>query len=221
MSEGRYQDYVIKDGRLVGDFESLYDKFEDPWHQSRVDHLHDSRRSIALAQCIHLRGTNPMDQVNRVVEIGCGFGHLTDSLRQQGFSAVGIDVAETAVAKARERNPSSVFLAASIDSPLLASLDPDIVIMAEVTWYVLDHLSDFLKRLREHALRRQRPTYLIHLLTTYPPGVQQYGRDYFTDLDGILNFFDLDYLESGFVQVKREPDSGSQGTYFVARIPKE
>jgi len=117
MSEGRYQDYVIKDGRLVGDFESLYDKFEDPWHQSRVDHLHDSRRSIALAQCIHLRGTNPMDQVNRVVEIGCGFGHLTDSLRQQGFSAVGIDVAETAVAKARERNPSSVFLAASIDSP--------------------------------------------------------------------------------------------------------
>ncbi len=157
--------------------------------------------------------------MNRVVEIGCDFGHLTDSLRQQGFSTVGIDVAETAVAKARERNPSSVFLAASIDSPLLASLDPDIVIMAEVTWYVLDHLSDFLKRLREHALRRQRPTYLIHLLTTYSPEVQQYGREYFTDLDGILDFFDLDYLVSGFVQVKREDDAGPQGTYFVARIP--
>jgi len=117
MPEDRYQDYVIKDGRLVGDFESLYKKFEDPWHQSRSDHLHDSRRSIALAQCIHLRGMDGHDNVNRVLEIGCGFGHLTDSLRQQGFSAVGVDVSETAVAKARQKNPSSVFMAASIDSP--------------------------------------------------------------------------------------------------------
>ena len=203
----------------MGDFESLYEKFEDPWHQSREDHLHDSRRSIALAQCVHLRGADPTGQVNRVVEIGCGFGHLTDSLRQERFSAVGIDVSETAVTKAREKNPSSVFMAASIDSPsLLSSLDPDVVIMAEVTWYVLDELPDFLERLREHAQNRERPTYLIHLLTTYPPGVQQYGRDYFTDLDSILHYFKMDYLESGFVQVQREDDPGSQGTYFVAKI---
>ena len=134
MLKDRDQDYVIKNGRLVGDFESLYEKFEDPWHQSRADHLHDSRRSIALAQCMRLRGVDPTSQVNRVVEIGCGFGHLTDSLRQQGFSAVGTDVSATAVTKAREKNPSSVFMCASIDSPShLSSLDPDIVIMAEVT----------------------------------------------------------------------------------------
>ena len=113
-------------------------------------------------------------------------------------------------------------MCASIDSPShLSRLDADIVIMAEVTWYVLDQLSRFLERLREHAQNRERPTYLIHLLTTYPPGVQQYGREYFTDLDGILNFFKLDYLESGFVQVKREDDPGSQGTYFIARVPRE
>ena len=97
MSEDRYQDYVIKDGQLVGDFESVYEKFEDPWHQSRVDHPLVTRRSIALVQCMHLRGIDPTGQVNRVVEIGCGFGHLTDSLRQQGFSAVGTDVSATAV----------------------------------------------------------------------------------------------------------------------------
>ena len=28
----RYQDFVIKDGKFIGDFEGLYNNFEDPWH---------------------------------------------------------------------------------------------------------------------------------------------------------------------------------------------
>ena len=38
----RYQDFVIRDGKLVGDFEGLYKNFEDPWHQSHNDQLQDS-----------------------------------------------------------------------------------------------------------------------------------------------------------------------------------
>lgn len=30
----RYQDYVIRDGRLVGEFEEMYRDFDDPWGQS-------------------------------------------------------------------------------------------------------------------------------------------------------------------------------------------
>ena len=30
----RYQDYVIKDGNLVGEFEQMYLDFSDPWEQS-------------------------------------------------------------------------------------------------------------------------------------------------------------------------------------------
>ena len=30
----KYQDYVIKDGKLVGQFEEMYQNFEDPWEQS-------------------------------------------------------------------------------------------------------------------------------------------------------------------------------------------
>lgn len=143
MSKSPFEEYVIQNGLLVGEFESLYEKFDDPWDQSRLDQVQDTRRSIALTPCLYLRSSNPPDQVSRVVEIGCGFGHLTDYLRHQGFSAVGVDVSKTAVAKAREKNPSSVFINASIDSPsLLETLDPDVVIMAEVTWYVLDKLSD-------------------------------------------------------------------------------
>ena len=30
----RYQDYVIKDGQLVGDFENMYKEVDDPWEQT-------------------------------------------------------------------------------------------------------------------------------------------------------------------------------------------
>ncbi len=131
-----------------------------------------------------------------------------------------MDVAGEAILKAREMNPGSVFLTRTFEDPIvLTELDPDIIIMAEITWYVLDHLADFKERLQIYAAARERPTYLIHLLTTYAPGIQKYGADYFTDLDGIMAFFDLDYLESGFISVPRSDDPLSRGTYFVARIP--
>jgi 2-polyprenyl-3-methyl-5-hydroxy-6-metoxy-1,4-benzoquinol methylase len=211
----RYQDFVIKEGRLVGDFEGLYKNFEDPWHQSRTDHQRDTRRQIAINWAHRLRDEYG---INRVLELGCGFGHLTDKLRQGGFSAVGVDISQTAIDKARETNPSSVFIHAAISElDLLTRFSPDVFVMAEITWYVLDELDTFLSRCRDYAAQRRNPTYLIHLLTTYAPGVQKYGREKFTNLDGILQYFKLDVLESGCIKTPREDDPDSQGTYFIAK----
>ena len=216
---GRYQDYVIKSGELVGDFDGLYREFDDPWHQSREDHVADTRRAIAIRYCSRLRTAHGDHEVSRVLEYGCGFGFMTDSLRQNGFSAIGVDVAEGAIRKARAMNPSAVFLTRSFDDPsLLPDLDPDIIVMAEITWYVLEHLAGFKERLQTHADCRDRPTYLIHLLSTYAPGVQKYGAEYFTDLEGILTYFNLDYLESGFISIPRRDDPLSRGTYFIGRV---
>lgn len=44
----RYQDYVIKDGKLVGNFEEMYQDFLDPWHQSEVSHVKDSARVAVI-----------------------------------------------------------------------------------------------------------------------------------------------------------------------------
>ena len=30
----KYQDYVIKDGKLIGEFEAMYKDYEDPWEQT-------------------------------------------------------------------------------------------------------------------------------------------------------------------------------------------
>ena len=216
IPEPRYQDFVIKDGELVGDFEGLYQNFEDPWRQSDADHRGDTRRQIALMWMNRLRASFG---VNRVIEIGCGFGHLTDQLRRAGFSAVGADISKTAIDKARELNAASVFIQAAIsDFVALSAFSPDVFLMAEITWYVLDELDVFLSNCRKYASDRQRPTYLIHLLTTYATGVQQYGREKFTNLDEIVKYFGLETLESGFVKTPRESDPDSQGTYFIAKF---
>lgn len=155
----------------------------------------------------------------RVVELGCGSCYLTQTLQDQGFAAIGVDISETAIHKARITNPKSIYLQCGIkDFDVLEKFDPDIFLMAEITWYVLDELDEFLNNLRSFNEKRNRPTFLIHLLTTYAPGVQKYGADKFTNLDKILAYFKLNTLESGSIRTLRPDNPLSQGTYFVAKI---
>jgi SAM-dependent methyltransferase len=213
--EKNYQDYVISNGKLVGDFEGMYENFDDPWHQSAQDHIFDSRRQIAINYCNRLRAKYG---ASKVVELGCGFGHLTESLRKNGFDALGTDISKTAIKKASNLYPESRFKQLSFnDFDNLFSLKPSILIMAEITWYILDDLDQFLVRLNEYAKQSQEPVFLIHLLATYEPGVQKYGADKFTNLEEIIKYFNLEYLEYGFVKTVTSFDDKSQGTYFVAK----
>ena len=137
----------------------------------------------------------------------------------KNFSAVGIDVSQTAIQKARNINPDSVFIQSEFsDFQTLQMFDFDIYLMAEISWYVLDDLDAFIKNIRNQSEQRNRPVFLIHILSTYAPGVQKYGTDKFTNLDEILAYFKLDYLEVGSIQTPRNDDANSQGTYFVAKI---
>ena len=43
----RYQDYNIKDGKLVGEFEQLYKDYADPWEQSTREQ-YTSEKAVAL-----------------------------------------------------------------------------------------------------------------------------------------------------------------------------
>ena len=65
----RYQDYVIRDGRFVGEFEEMYLDYEDPWHQTQRE-LWASDKAVAL-NLIRKVGAK------RVMEVGCGLGRFT------------------------------------------------------------------------------------------------------------------------------------------------
>ena len=209
-------DNVIKDGKLIGEFEKLYQNIEDPWNQSEKHNTKDTCRQISIMLCERLRESHG---ANRIIELGCGFGFITDQLRQRRFDSIGIDISETAILKAREKNPSSNFEVRNYnDFEFYSRFNPDIIIMAQLTWYILDTLDMYLEQLKAYAARAGKPIFFIHLLATYKKGVQTYGVDKFTTYDEILSYFNLRYLESGFVKTTLTEDTNSQNTYFLAQV---
>ena len=50
----RYQDYVIKQGKLVGEFDDMYKDFDDPWHQSTLE-VFASEKVVGLNLLKHLK----------------------------------------------------------------------------------------------------------------------------------------------------------------------
>lgn len=198
----KYQDYVIKDGKLVGEFEQMYKDFDDPWEQSEKEN-HASDKSV----CINLVEAFGR---NNVIEFGCGFGQLTDRLRKICPNTIGLDISQTAIKKAMKRYPKCDFRISKFPNfDLLRSLQPDCIVMADITWYVLDDLDRFLE-----FLKKEMPnTLLIHLLTTYPKGEQIYGVDKFASLPEIKEYFGMKYLEWG--EIENIEMNGCKRTYFA------
>jgi hypothetical protein len=62
---------------------------------------------------------------------------------------------------------------------------------------------------------------VIHLLTMYPPEEQKYGREFFTDLDGNLDYLNLDYIEAGYIASDPNGKQVNRNTFFLAKVPKE
>lgn len=188
----RYQDYVIKDGKLVGEFEQMYQDHEDPWQQAQLAAT-ESEKSVGLSLVNRL---NMFCGVSKLLELGCGYGHFTQRFSELGLDVTGVDISETAIRKARELHPACNFEVGKIsDHEVIKALAPDVIVMSEITWYVLDDLAEFLA-----FLKREMPqVYLLHILTTYSQDEQRYGKEYFGNLDEIMAYFDMHYLESGQV----------------------
>jgi len=70
-----YQDYVIKDGRFIGEFEEMYRDFEDPWEQSE-------RERYAIEKIIGLEILSKYGH-RKPLEYGCGLGFYTNRLYER------------------------------------------------------------------------------------------------------------------------------------------
>ncbi len=206
----RYQDYVISDGKLIGEFEDMYRDFEDPWEQS-VKERNATEKGIAV---LHIEKLLESKKKLRIIEYGCGFGDFAQRIKDtfgHNVEVAGVDVSQTAIQKAKEKHPNLQFFCADILSEeVWNEFRPDVIIFAEITWYVLEKLRPFLL-----LAKQSNPDLIfIHLLTTYNGDAQKYGKEYFTDLSGILKFFDLDYMESGEI-LNHIVDQNCKRTYFI------
>ena len=79
--------------RTATDF-NLYYAAPDPWHIS-----HARFRDKVLRRCL-----KPFIRNKSVLELGCGEGHLTQTIFSKARSVVGIDISDVAIARAKSLN---------------------------------------------------------------------------------------------------------------------
>jgi SAM-dependent methyltransferase len=104
MSE--YQRFVfdLENRRFVGEFEMMYQaelrEGFDSWHQDNLD----SRFEVAFIERI-LRD----HRYEKIIDVGCGKGSLTQMMGQYCEKILGVDVSDTAIGEANRRFPSLQF----------------------------------------------------------------------------------------------------------------
>ncbi len=76
---------------------------------------------------------------DRALDIGCGTGDFTAALTDAGAQAIGVDVAQAALERARTRHPALDFRLIPIDGPLpLEDSSFDLVWASEIIEHVAD-----------------------------------------------------------------------------------
>jgi SAM-dependent methyltransferase len=174
--------------------------YEDLWERLPDDLLTpdlELRRGFLLANA----GAG-----ERALDLGCGTGVFTAELARAGWHAIGVEVAESALARARAQHPSIDFRLAPIDGPLpLEDFEFDLVWCSEV----IEHVADTARWLSE--LRRVLAPGGRLLLTTPSHGrlrVALGGVEHFSDpLGDHLHLYTSRSLarllrEFGFTEIK-------------------
>ena len=110
--------------RTAADF-NLYYAAPDPWHIS-----HARFRDNVLRRCL-----KPFIRDKSVLELGCGEGHLTQTIFSKARSVVGIDISDVAIARAKSLNlPNAIFESADF---LQASFEGyDVIAAIECVYYL-------------------------------------------------------------------------------------
>jgi len=176
-----YHDYVIKDGRLVGEFDEMYRESSNvPWHQDETAYGIFSDLDVTI-----LNAWRESLSINSMLEVGCGLGYFTNRLKQEaGINVVtGLDVSSTAIGEARERFGSNGvdFIVGDMASDAFTVPDEkfDLVMEKEVLWYVLDVFF-------ENMMNASRK--YIYISQCFPGSEIYLGKDIFPNGNAIVDY---------------------------------
>jgi SAM-dependent methyltransferase len=200
----KYQDLVIKDGKFIGEFEKMYQLFEDPWNQTKEGYVENSISRQVVVNYIKSFG------LKSIIEYGCGLGKTVNFIYQNtGVNILGIDISETSIIKSKEKYPNLKF---KVDDILNIENYPDYecYFFSEITWYLLE--DKMLDKVFEIMFNKFKGKYLIHNLVFYK-GQQKYGTDYFVNLDEFIKFSPFELLGRVEIDIKHS-DTIETSTIF-------
>ena len=175
----KYQDLVIKDGKFVGEFEKMYQEFDDPWNQTKEGNIENSVSRQTVCNYIN------QYQINSMVEFGCGLGKTTNFISNKtNINILGVDISETSIIKSKKRYPELKFEVNDIEN-IDEYKDYECYFFSEITWYILE--DNKIDKIFEIMKNKLNGKYFIHNLVFYK-GQQRYGLDYFSSLDQFIEF---------------------------------
>jgi 2-polyprenyl-3-methyl-5-hydroxy-6-metoxy-1,4-benzoquinol methylase len=182
MKSTDYHDYVLKNGKLIGDFEGMY-KFssELPWHQDTTAYWINANILLEL-----ISSFQPYESI---CEIGCGLGYFSDRLQNKLVNSkiTGYDISSTAIIKARERFPKITF--EQMDITKESRKQFDCVICKEIMWYIFPHLNQVLIN-----LNKMLPDNGILCISQYFPSNPDYvGHEVIKNSEHLRDIFQKDY----------------------------
>ena len=171
----RYQDYVILDGKYIGQFEALYQNTaEIPWHQDKTAYAIFSDITVAILKKL---------PVSSLLDFGCGLGYFTARLKSELpelVRVVGVDVSPTAISKAALMFPEIEFRFDNI--PISGGEDFDVVVIKDVLWYLLDDLAGNLATLASRGKR------YVYIGQSFPSQKPFYGQEILPDAQSLFSF---------------------------------
>jgi SAM-dependent methyltransferase len=179
-----YHDYVIKDGRLVGRFEDMYQNCEDPWPETE-EYLEFLPTSSRTYQIINRHG------YKRIFSVGSGKGMHLNWLQKKcpGIKTEGCEISKTAVDYCKKNYPDITAHVMSVSDFPLYDFDFDLIIIRETVWYILNDWQGFC----DHLKHKYKGRHIIVELSFYD--IQTYGTEFFDGPDGFMAKFPFDILE--------------------------
>ena len=193
----RYQDFVIKNGKFVGEFEKMYQLFDDPWLQSEKKYYTSlSRRSV----CYFIDRYN----IKSIVEWGCGLGRTLNYIKENtNKDLLGVDISKTAIEKAKSFYPKLKFKVDDIQN-ISQYEEFECMFFSEITWFLLEDkkIDEIFKIMKNKFTGKNK--YFIHNLVFHKGEIQQYGKNYFTNLDEFIKFCPFKLLAKNQSDVDEE-----------------
>jgi len=211
-----YHDFVIRDGRLIGEFEQMYRKSADiPWHQDEQDDWMDVRLITQL-----LKDYAPFDYI---CDLGCGLGYFLDILSsrvgRKGCRTVGYEMSKTCREKAGAIFPAMEFrhidlmdAGSSTSQDKRKGNEKRLFCIRGTLWYVFPKIEETVL----NASNKTEEGDIFLVSQNFPPlGSNYVGKDTIPDPEAIIRLFGkyFEPLKSVFYE---ERLSSGNDNWFIA-----
>ena len=180
----RYQDFVIKDGKFVGEFEKMYQECPNPWPQTVKSLNADpiSRHAVTIIR---------KNKFKKLFSVGSGKGFHAQWLINQvpDLSVQSCEISKTAVEYSQKHFPDVKVEQRDVKDLRDFDIQFDVILFREVLWYILPYWRDTVEVLTE----RHKGKHIIIEISCYD--TQSYGRGYFDGPEDFIKKFPFQVKE--------------------------